>query len=100
MNRKLYKSSERAKKNSSQKNKRSKQHMHIEKSKSSIKSKSPKNTFLVFNTININIGDNQKAQKQAQTPNNHEKKNINSSLKDTFLGNNFFLDSISSFLKK
>ena len=93
MNRKLYKSSERAKK-------RIKQHMQIEKSKSSLKSKSPKNTFLVFNTININIGDNQKSQKQAQTPNNHEKKNINSSLKDNFLGNNFFLDSISSLLRK
>ena len=99
MTKKHYKSSEHSNKNLNIKSKRQKENIHIEKSKSTMKSKSPKNTFLVFNTININLGDNQKDQKQVQTPNRHEIKDINSSLNEDYLRNNFFFDSIPSFLK-
>ena len=90
MTKKHYKSSEHSNKNLNIKSKRQKENIHIEKSKSTMKSKSPKNTFLVFNTININLGDNQKDQKQVQTPNRHEIKDINSSLNEDYLRNNFF----------
>ena len=100
MNRKQYKSSENSNKNIKIKNKMSKERSLIEKSKSNTKSKGPKNTFLVFNTININLGNNQKDQKKVQTPNGHEIKDINSSLNENYLRKNFFFDSVSSFFKK
>ena len=52
-----------------------------------IKSKSPKNTFLVFNTININLGHSN-SQKRNRTPKIQVMKNVN------YLNNEFFLEPI------
>jgi uncharacterized protein YlbG (UPF0298 family) len=51
------------------------------------KSKSPKNTFLVFNTININLGHSNN-QKRNRTPKIQVMKNVN------YLNNEFFLEPV------
>ena len=53
-----------------------------------IKSKSPKNTFLVFNTININLGHSNRNQKRNRTPKIQVMKNFN------YLNNEFFLEPV------
>ena len=59
-----------------------------------IKSKSPKNTFLVFNTININIGNTNKSFKRNKTPRIQVMKNISSSLKNIYLNNELLFESV------
>jgi len=56
--------------------------------KKTSKSKSPKNTFLVFNTININLGQSNKKQKRNRTPKIQVMKNFN------YLNNEFFLEPV------
>ena len=60
-----------------------------------IKSKSPKNTFLVFNTININLGHSNN-QKRNRTPKIQVMKNVN------YLNNEFFLEpmKLTSYMNK
>ena len=67
-----------------------------------IKSKSPKNTFLVFNTININLGNTSKNFKRNRTPKIQVIKNINSSLKNIYLSNEFLFEPVkfSNYLNK
>ena len=103
INKKQYKSPGHSKKNLNTKNKSYFKSNRVIKSSSSMKSlkpQSPKNTFLVFNTININLGNNHKEQKLTQTPNSQIMRNINSSLKEACFRNNFIFDSLPSFLKK
>ena len=103
INKKQYKSPGHSKKNLNTKNKSYSKSNRVIKSSSSMKSlkpQSPKNTFLVFNTININLGNNHKEQKLTQTPNSQIMRNINSSLKEACFRNNFIFDSLPSFLKK
>ena len=103
INKRQLKSSSNSKRNFHQKNKNSSNSVHIEKSTlftKSINSKTPKNTFLVFNTININLGNNQKEQKRIKTPKAQVIRNINSSLKDAYLKNDFIFGSFPYFTKK
>ena len=103
INKKQYKSPGHSKKNLNTKNKNYSKSNRVIKSSSSMKSlkpNSPKNTFLVFNTININLGNHHKEQKLTQTPNSQIMRNINSSLKEACIRNNFIFDSLPSFLKK
>ena len=60
-----------------------------------IKAKSPKNTFLVFNTININLGHSNN-QKRNRTPKIQVMKNVN------YLNNEFFLEpmKLTSYMNK
>ena len=98
-----FKSSGNSKRNFLQKNKSSSQSVHIEKPASlqkALKSKTPKNTFLVFNTININLGNGQKEQKNLKTPKAQVIRNINSSLKNAYLRNDFIFESMPYFGKK
>jgi len=97
------KSSNVSKRNFFAKNNNISQTQHYNKSNiinNSIKSKSPKNTFLVFNTININLGDNQNNQKKLKTPKVQVIRNIDSSIKDTYIKNQFFIESMPYFTKK
>ena len=57
-----------------------------------VKTKTPKNTFVVFNTININLGNTGKNFKRNKTPKIQVMKNINSSLKNIYLSNEFYLE--------
>ena len=57
------------------------------------KNKSPKNTFVVFNTININLGNTSKNFKRNRTPKMQVMKNINSSLKNIYLSNELFFNT-------
>ena len=98
-----FKSSGNSKRNFFQNNKSSSQSVHIEKPLSlpkALKSKTPKNTFLVFNTININLGNGQKDQKNLKTPKAQVIRNINSSLKNAYLRNDFIFESMPYFGKK
>ena len=67
-----------------------------------IKPKTPKNTFLVFNTININLGNTGKNYKRNKTPKIHVMKNINSSIKNFYLSNDFLIEPMkfTSYFKK
>ena len=68
----------------------------------SIKSKSPKNTFLVFNTININLGNTSKNYKRNRTPKIQVMKKINSSFKNIYLSNDILFEPIkyNNYLNK
>ena len=97
-----FKSSGNSKRNFFPKNKSSSQSVLIEKPTSlpkAIKSKTPKNTFLVFNTININLGNGQKGQKNLKTPKAQVIRNINSTLKSAYLRNDFIFESMPYFAK-
>ena len=98
-----FKSSGNSKRNFFPKNKSSSQSVLIEKPISlpkTLKSKTPKNTFLVFNTININLGNAQKDQKNLKTPKAQVIRNINSSLKNAYLRNDFIFESMPYLAKK
>ena len=66
------------------------------------KSKSPKNTFLVFNTININLGNESKNFKRNRTPKIQVMKNINSSLNNIYLSNDILYEPLkfNNYLNK
>ena len=78
------------------------QSVHFEKSTfetKSVNSKSPKNTFLVFNTININLGNGQKTENKINTPKAQVIRNIDSSLKNAYLKGDFIFESMPYFQK-
>ena len=103
VNKRQNKSLSNSKRNFIQKNKNSYNSVHIEKSNiftKTINSKTPKNTFLVFNTININLGNNQKVQSRIKTPKAQLIRNINSSLKNAYLKDNFIFGSFPYFTRK
>ena len=84
------------------KNKSSSKSIYFDKSTSigkSLKSKSPKNTFLVFNTININLGNDQKDSKRMETPKTKAIRNINTNLKEAYLKNDFIFGNMPFFAK-
>ena len=102
---KQYKSSGNSRRNYNANNRISTKRIHSNKSTSvtkktkSINTKSPKNTFLVFNTININLGNSQKGKKRITTPKAQVIRTINSSLKNTYFRNDFIFDSMPYFEK-
>ena len=103
INKKQFKSTGNSKRNNYSKNKNTSQSVYFDKTTmdvKSLKSKSPKNTFLVFNTININLGESQKNTKRLKTPKAQVIRNINSSLKDAYLKNDFIFESMPFFSKK
>ena len=103
INKKKYTSSGSTKRIFYPKNNSSSQSVHFEKSTlvtKSVNSKSPKNTFLVFNTININLGNEQKTQSKINTPKAQAIRNIGSSLKNAYLKGDFIFGSMPYFHKK
>ena len=93
---KLYKSSNKVKKSNFAKN-ISCPNIYYDKpniTTKEIKTKTPKNTFVVFNTININLGNTGKNYKRNRTPKIQVMKNINSSLKKIYLSNDFYFESM------
>ena len=103
VNKRQNKSLSNSKRNFIQKNKNSCNSVRVEKSNiftKTINSKTPKNTFLVFNTININLGNNQKVQSRIKTPKAQLIRNINSSLKNAYLKDNFIFGSFPYFTRK
>ena len=91
---KLYKSSNKVKKSNFAKN-ISCPNIYYDKpsiTTKDIKTKTPKNTFVVFNTININLGNTGKNYKRNRTPKIQVMKNINSSLKKIYLSNDFYFE--------
>ena len=103
INKKQFKSSGNSKRNNYSKNKNTSQSVYFDKTTmdvKSLKSKSPKNTFLVFNTININLGESQKNTKRLKTSKAQVIRNINSSLKDAYLKKDFIFESMPFFSKK
>ena len=67
-----------------------------------IKVKGQKSTFVVFNTININLGNTTKNFKRNRTPKMQVIKNINNSLKNIYLSNDFLIEPMkfNSYLDK
>ena len=103
INKKQFKSTGNSKRNNYSKNKNTSQSVYFDKTTmdvKSLKSKSPKNTFLVFNTININLGESQKNTKRLKTSKAQVIRNINSSLQDAYLKNDFIFESMPFFSKK